>query len=58
MEELMRMHGTEDRDFLDCGLPEYLKESVENMKIAWEKKDRGEKNTIVGTVIFAICKRI
>lgn len=27
-----------DKTYLECGLPEYLKESVEQMKVAWEKK--------------------
>lgn len=32
-----------DRDYLECNLPEYLKESVSKMKIAWQRLDTGEK---------------
>lgn len=27
-----------DKSYLECGLPEYLKESIEKMAIAWKKK--------------------
>ena len=30
-----------DRSYLECGLPEYLKKSVEQMEKAWEKKEKG-----------------
>ena len=33
----------EDKSYLECGLPEFLKESIEKMEDAWEKLDRGEK---------------
>lgn len=32
-----------DRTYLECGLPEYLQESLEQMKIAWRKRDSGEE---------------
>lgn len=30
-----------DKSYLECGLPEFLVESIEQMKIAWEKKEKG-----------------
>lgn len=32
-----------DRSYLECGLPPFLQESLEQMKATWEKLDRGEK---------------
>lgn len=31
-----------DKTYLECGLPEYLQESLRQMKEAWEKVDGGE----------------
>lgn len=31
-----------DKSYLVCGLPAFLQESLEQMKAAWEKLDRGE----------------
>lgn len=31
-----------DKSYLEVGLPEFLKESIEAMKRAWEKLDNGE----------------
>lgn len=31
-----------DRSYLECGLPKFLQESLEQMKSAWEKLDNGE----------------
>lgn len=30
-----------DESYLECGLPTYLAESIEQMKIAWEKEENG-----------------
>lgn len=32
-----------DKSHLECGLPKFLEESLEKMKQAWAKLDRGEK---------------
>lgn len=32
-----------DKSYLECGLPEWLTESIEQMKAAWEKEDNGEE---------------
>ena len=32
-----------DDGYLECGLPEFLAESVEQMKAAWRKLDAGEE---------------
>lgn len=32
-----------DTGYFECGLPDFLKESVDKMKAAWEKLDNGEK---------------
>lgn len=32
------------RDYLECGLPPYLKTSVENMTASWKKLDSGEED--------------
>lgn len=32
-----------DKSYLEWGLPSYLKESVEKMKVAWSLIDSGEK---------------
>lgn len=54
MEELMELsapsydeagHPT-DRSYLECGLPEFLQESIQAMVSAWEKLDRGEEYTL------------
>lgn len=31
-----------DKSYLECGLPSFLQESLEQMKAAWEKYDAGE----------------
>lgn len=31
-----------DKSYLECGLPGFLQESLEQMKAAWEKYDAGE----------------
>jgi hypothetical protein len=31
------------KEYLECGLPAFLEESLNAMKLAWEKLDRGEK---------------
>lgn len=28
-----------DKEYLECGLPMFLKESIQQMQIAWEKRD-------------------
>lgn len=33
-----------DKSYLECGLPEFLLTSIENMKKSWEIEDRGEKD--------------
>lgn len=51
MEEVMAISSSyhkdtglpEDDSYLECGLPDFLQISVDNMKIAWERLDRGEK---------------
>lgn len=32
-----------DKLYLECGFPGFLQESVEQMKIAWRKRDAGEE---------------
>lgn len=32
-----------DKSYLECGLPEWLQESIDAMKEAWDKLDRGEE---------------
>ncbi len=32
-----------DKSYLECGLPAYLKASIEKMKAAWSRLDQGEK---------------
>ena len=32
-----------DTSYLECSLPEFLQESIEQMKRAWNMLDRGEK---------------
>ena len=32
-----------DKRYLECGLPPYLQQSIENMKKSWEIEDSGEK---------------
>ena len=49
MEEIMNLDNTKinsskDEEYLECGLPDYLKESIENMKISWKKEDSGIKD--------------
>ena len=31
---------------MECGLPPFLKESIQKMKAAWDKFDRGEKYSL------------
>lgn len=33
-----------DKSYLECGLPEYLKESIEAMKESWKILDSGDKD--------------
>lgn len=33
-----------DKSYLECNLPDLLIESIERMKIAWEKYDNGERS--------------
>lgn len=33
-----------DKSYLECGLPEYLKESVERMIQSWEIEDKGKRD--------------
>ncbi len=32
-----------DKSYLECGLPKWLEQSIEQMKIAWAKDDNGEE---------------
>ena len=34
-----------DRDYLECGLPAFLQESVDNMKESWAIIDAGQTDT-------------
>jgi hypothetical protein len=34
----------QDKRYLECDLPPYLEESLENMKASWEIIDRGEED--------------
>lgn len=51
MEEIMNLSLTYDQDsglpkdknYLECGLPDFLQESIEMMKSAWNKLDHGEE---------------
>ena len=51
MEDIMKLsspydHSTglpKDQAYLECGLPPFLTESIDAMKAAWDKLDRGEK---------------
>ena len=51
MEDIMKLSSPyenstglpKDRKYLECGLPQFLKESLEAMKIAWRKIDSGEE---------------
>ena len=50
MEEIMEMSVPcsdkrlpNGKEYLECGLPAFLEESLNAMKLAWEKLDRGEK---------------
>ena len=54
MEELMELSTPSydeaglptDRSYLECGLPEFLQESIQAMVNAWEKLDCGEEYTL------------
>lgn len=53
MEEVMELSSPydesglpKDRSYLECGLPEFLQESIQAMVRAWEKLDRGEEYTL------------
>ena len=35
-----------DRSYLECGLPEFLQESIQAMVKAWQKVDNGENYTL------------
>lgn len=49
MEEIMDIASVDDsgmpydKSYLECGLPDFLQVSVNGMRIAWERIDRGEK---------------
>jgi len=51
MEEIMELSEPydsqtglpKDQTYLECGLPSFLTESIDAMKSAWQKLDRGEK---------------
>ena len=52
MEEIMEMDNMKeldmngipnDKGYLECGLPEFLQQSVDAMKTAWERVESGEK---------------
>lgn len=43
MEQLLQSDESNSKDYLECGLPEYLNVSIRKMKKAWEKKESGEK---------------
>ena len=34
----------ENKSYLECGLPPYLKKSLENMKMSWEIEDSGKRD--------------
>jgi len=33
-----------DKSYLECGLPDFLMESIAQMQAAWDRLDRGEKD--------------
>lgn len=33
-----------DKSYLECGLPDFLRESIAQMQAAWDRLDRGEKD--------------
>ena len=39
-----RRHLPADRSYLECGLPDFLRESIAQMQAAWDRLDRGEKD--------------
>lgn len=50
MEDIMKLASEyddrgipKDNDYLECGLPEFLQESINTMIEAWDKIDKGEK---------------
>lgn len=43
MEQLLQSDESNSKNYLECGLPEYLNVSIRKMKKAWEKKESGEK---------------
>lgn len=48
MEEIVELDISlqqETKTYLECGLPDYLRESVVQMKAAWEKLDQGVRYT-------------
>ncbi|MCP1101820.1 DNA-binding Xre family transcriptional regulator [Aequitasia blattaphilus] len=43
MEELMQLEeNTNHCEYLECGLPDFLRESIDAMNVAWNKIDNGE----------------
>ena len=42
-----------DRSYLECGLPDFLRESIAQMQAAWDRLDRG----CAGTATTVICRR-
>lgn len=33
-----------DKSYLECGLPDFLRDSIAQMQAAWDRLDRGEKD--------------
>ena len=53
MEDMMKLSSPydgkglpKDRSYLECGLPEFLQESIQAMVKAWQKVDNGENYTL------------
>ena len=53
MEDMMKLSSPydekglpKDRSYLECGLPEFLQESIQAMVKAWQKVDNGEDYTL------------
>ena len=54
MEEIMQLDEPErldpetgrpeNKEYLECGLPPYLQESIKNMKRSWEMEDSGKRD--------------
>ena len=37
-----------DRSYLECGLPDFLRESIAQMQAAWDRLDRGREGFALG----------